>query len=166
MKKLFFLTIISFAVACSPTKESGEQSQNSDVAVTENVEADVVVSSITNYMSIKDALVASDSEATSKAAMALVTSANEEGLSEEIINAAQAVAVEEHLENQRTHFETLSNLLIDVAKTEEMGSSLFVQYCPMAFGNKGASWISTSKEIRNPYFGDAMLKCGRVTAEL
>ena len=32
----------------------------------------------------------------------------------------------------------------------------------MAFNNTGAYWLSNSKEIYNPYFGDMMLNCGRV----
>lgn len=36
----------------------------------------------------------------------------------------------------------------------------YYQYCPMANGDKGAYWFSNDKEIRNPYFGDAMLTCG------
>jgi len=32
----------------------------------------------------------------------------------------------------------------------------------MADNNKGAAWISAQKDIRNPYYGDAMLTCGRV----
>jgi Cu(I)/Ag(I) efflux system membrane fusion protein len=30
----------------------------------------------------------------------------------------------------------------------------------MADSNKGADWLSQKKEILNPYFGSAMLKCG------
>ncbi|MDD2277929.1 MAG: efflux RND transporter periplasmic adaptor subunit [Bacteroidales bacterium] len=36
----------------------------------------------------------------------------------------------------------------------------YYQYCPMAEKDKGAYWFSSSEEIKNPYFGDAMLKCG------
>ena len=32
----------------------------------------------------------------------------------------------------------------------------------MANNNKGAFWISADTEIRNPYYGDAMLTCGSV----
>jgi hypothetical protein len=39
---------------------------------------------------------------------------------------------------------------------------IYKQFCPMAFEGKGDYWYSTSSEIRNPYFGDKMLKCGRV----
>ena len=32
----------------------------------------------------------------------------------------------------------------------------------MALEDQGAYWLSEFKEIKNPYFGDAMLKCGEV----
>jgi Cu(I)/Ag(I) efflux system membrane fusion protein len=32
----------------------------------------------------------------------------------------------------------------------------------MAFNNKGAYWLSETKEITNPYFGASMLACGEV----
>jgi Cu(I)/Ag(I) efflux system membrane fusion protein len=46
------------------------------------------------------------------------------------------------------------------------GNIIYVQHCPMADNNKGADWLSTEKEIRNPYFGSSMLTCGEVTSEL
>ncbi len=33
-------------------------------------------------------------------------------------------------------------------------------YCPMAFDNRGAGWLSSNDEIRNPYFGAEMYHCG------
>ena len=41
-------------------------------------------------------------------------------------------------------------------------SPLYVQFCPMANNDKGATWISREEEIINPYFGDVMLNCGNV----
>jgi Cu(I)/Ag(I) efflux system membrane fusion protein len=32
----------------------------------------------------------------------------------------------------------------------------------MAFDNKGADWLQTDEDTRNPYFGASMLKCGKV----
>jgi hypothetical protein len=49
-----------------------------------------------------------------------------------------------------------------VKKSGVSNGELYVEYCPMAFDDKGASWLSSSKEIRNPYFGDKMLTCGEV----
>jgi Cu(I)/Ag(I) efflux system membrane fusion protein len=32
----------------------------------------------------------------------------------------------------------------------------------MADNNKGAYWLSKSKEVQNPYYGQGMLTCGEV----
>ncbi len=32
-------------------------------------------------------------------------------------------------------------------------------YCPMAFDGRGAAWLQADDQVRNPYFGPAMLKC-------
>ncbi|UXX78315.1 efflux RND transporter periplasmic adaptor subunit [Reichenbachiella carrageenanivorans] len=37
---------------------------------------------------------------------------------------------------------------------------IYVQHCPMAERNKGADWLSLEKEIKNPYFGSSMIRCG------
>ena len=38
--------------------------------------------------------------------------------------------------------------------------TVYYQHCPMALDNKGGFWLSDSKEIKNPYFGNSMLTCG------
>src|SRR5690606_2826422 len=35
-------------------------------------------------------------------------------------------------------------------------------HCPMAFDDKGASWLQRGDEILNPYFGSEMPSCGSV----
>lgn len=40
--------------------------------------------------------------------------------------------------------------------------NLFLAHCPMAFDNNGAHWIQQSKELKNPYYGAQMLKCGSI----
>lgn len=71
------------------------------------------------------------------------------------------------IEMKRSHFGILSDKLskaIDLFGVHSNETStLYIEFCPMAFNNKGASWISEIKEIKNPYFGDAMLTCGEVT---
>lgn len=37
-----------------------------------------------------------------------------------------------------------------------------VLQCPMAFNNRGATWLQLDTEVRNPYFGAAMFRCGDV----
>jgi hypothetical protein len=44
--------------------------------------------------------------------------------------------------------------------------TLYYQHCPMANNDKGGNWISQTSEIKNPYFGDKMLKCGETKETL
>ena len=74
---------------------------------------------------------------------------------------AGEIGTTEDLEEQREHFEHLSMSMIDVV--EYFGLQLervYKMYCPMAFDDEGAYWLSDREEILNPYFGDAMLACG------
>lgn len=72
------------------------------------------------------------------------------------------------IEAQRVIFQQISNRLISLVRAyglDRVGSA-YVVHCPMAFENNGGDWISNVPEILNPYFGDAMLNCGSVTATL
>jgi len=76
--------------------------------------------------------------------------------------AAKITAVSD-IEAQRAAYSGMSKDMIELIKKEGLsGGELYVAFCPMAFNDKGAAWISTSKEIRNPYFGEKMLTCGEV----
>ncbi len=67
------------------------------------------------------------------------------------------------IEQQRKQFQILSdNLIVMVRNFDKVDDKLFVQYCPMADDNKGASWLSKEEQIRNPYFGEVMHRCGSV----
>lgn len=48
----------------------------------------------------------------------------------------------------------------------ELSGGLYELKCPMAFEDKGATWLQRDPDIRNPYFGAMMLKCGEVTQQL
>lgn len=68
------------------------------------------------------------------------------------------------IDEARTVFLALSNIMIEM--TYDFGpftQTFYVQYCPMANQNKGAEWISASKNVENPYYGARMLGCGEVT---
>lgn len=72
----------------------------------------------------------------------------------------------EGVEIQRQQFEFLTDAMINSITAFGTKNKLFVQFCPMAFDNKGADWISDVGEVQNPYFGDKMMKCGLVTDTL
>lgn len=67
------------------------------------------------------------------------------------------------IEVQRGAFSMLSNNLYTCVKSFGLdGETAYYQFCPMAFNGEGAYWLSDKEEIRNPYFGDKMLTCGKV----
>ena len=74
----------------------------------------------------------------------------------------------EQLSDVRTVFYPLSETIAKIVKT--FGSAgkkpLYIQFCPMAFENKGATWLASSEEINNPYFGEMMLRCGEVRQQI
>lgn len=67
------------------------------------------------------------------------------------------------IDHQREHFESLSKNMYSLLSGLKLNSTtVYQQYCPM----KKAAWLSESEDIRNPYYGDDMLECGKVTATL
>lgn len=69
----------------------------------------------------------------------------------------------ENIESVRKHFVSISEQMVMLAMTfEPTGKTLYIQHCPMADEDNGADWISDEQEIKNPYFGASMLKCGEV----
>lgn len=78
-----------------------------------------------------------------------------------------SIQTESDLEKQRALFSDLTNALYASIKLYSVsGLHAYYQYCPMAFDNKGAYWLSVDKEIRNPYFGEQMLTCGETKETL
>ena len=81
--------------------------------------------------------------------------------------ASTGIQNENDIEKQRALFSDLTNALHDSFKMYTVnGLHAYYQYCPMAFDNKGAYWISREEEIRNPYFGEQMLTCGETKETL
>jgi hypothetical protein len=123
------------------------------------------------YYSVKDALVATDAAKAKTSATTLVAAlakvdAGKLSTSDKkaLVTAktkAEAISKSTDVEAQREQFETLSASMITLAKSTKPAKT-YVQFCPM----KEASWLSDKKEVRNPYYGDKMLKCGSVKEEI
>ena len=130
-----------------------------------------------SYFNLKNSLVESDDIKTKKTAddfLKILNRLDEKLLDDELntallkqrqqlIKAANALKEEMDLAGQRRQFENISNAIIEIANTfGAVDQNLYVDYCPMAFDDKGAYWLSEIKDIRNPYFGEEMLRCGEV----
>lgn len=117
------------------------------------------------YLQIKDALVQSDANAANRLAISLAASMEQAGPQAGAVHMlahlSQFIGAED-LEAQRVVFEQLSEHMYQITKIATLSAPVYKQYCPMAFDDKGAYWISAEDEVLNPYFGDMMLRCGQV----
>ena len=68
--------------------------------------------------------------------------------------------------HQREHFDMLSKDVYDLVKKIGAGQPLYQDFCPMYNSGKGATWLSETKAIKNPYLGKQMDTCGTVKEEI
>ena len=116
-----------------------------------------------NYLQLKDALVASKPDAAKEAALKLKTSLVPINDSKNAMSEATKISKASTMEEMRKSFASLSTAMTAIVKGGQLSKGvLYLEYCPMANNNTGAYWLSNEKEIKNPYFGDKMLKCGSV----
>lgn len=188
MKYIIILALGVGLMACG-SKESKETTMDSAESAMPEAAAQVEMPAAVSqpwqittmaYFRIKDAFVSSDLEAAQMAATEMASAiagadmaamgeqhntwmAHAPNLAEMAANVGKAGSLEE----ARTAFSNMTAPMVQAIKVfGDSGQDMYVQYCPMAFDNAGASWVSSESTIRNPYFGDAMLTCGKVTEEL
>jgi Cu(I)/Ag(I) efflux system membrane fusion protein len=187
------IVLVTRPFFCKSDKKSTDQAENAadvkqqPLSVSQNT--DVFNQSFTHllnaYNDLKNTLVASDAPKASAAAQVLRTAADSlkvneikgdstgsiketaASFSSTIAGSAQALAAEKDIKGQRKEFEQIADAMWNLTRTVRYtGQKLYWQFCPMAFDNKGAYWISYEREIKNPYFGSEMLNCGSVEDSL
>ncbi|MDT0645744.1 efflux RND transporter periplasmic adaptor subunit [Zunongwangia sp. F260] len=136
---------------------------------------------VETYLELKDALTEDDFDSAEKFAESLgrkLANIEPEELQEEagaslafykeqLQERTLAITSAGDISEMRSNFDELSTVMIDFVSTfRPVDTSLFVQHCPMADNDRGADWLSLSREIRNPYYGEAMLTCGEVSKEI
>ena len=143
----------------------------------DSTKANQLTALLISYYGIKDALVASD--ATTAAAKAAdlvkaidgtdVKALSEAGhkafvaVQDKLKSDAQNIAATNKIEVQRNSFSPLSNNIYSLAKSAKLTTRpVYQQYCPM----KKMYWLSSEAGIKNPYYGNMMLTCGKVTDTL
>lgn len=188
MKNLIAITVLAVSItliSCnseqkhssdtvSSTANSHDHSKSNDSSL---VAIDLIID---NYLEVKNALVNDNADEAASSGKKLFMSfekINAEKLNEkqkselaDIVETAKENA--EHIGNnagkidhQREHFVLLSKDVQDLLELFGSNKKLFLDFCPMADGGNGAFWLSEIKEIKNPYYGSAMLECGSVKKE-
>lgn len=133
-----------------------------------------------NYLQLKDQLVADDfdsakntiskiqqnSEAISEEGLTEETAENWENFKPGLQNSVQKMKEAKDISALRENFDELSSVMIGIAKIANPMPGMYVLRCPMANSNRGADWLSMNSEIKNPYYGQSMLTCGEIKAEI
>lgn len=173
------LLVISFTNAQEKEKMNHDHGDmKMDQSKMMNKNSDVRTEAILNdYFNLKDALVEDDAKKAAQTGVKLVaslkafdlTSYNKEEQKEladiidDAIEHAEHIA-ESAIDHQREHFKILSKDITDIVAITGTKNTLYQQFCPMY--DKGSAWLSSSSEVRNPYYGSKMLKCGKVQKEI
>ena len=132
---------------------------------------------LNDYFNLKDALVADDNAKAKNLGAVLATSLGSLDISkyseeekselkeivEDAVEHAEHIS-ESEMDHQREHFKTLSKDITDMVAITGTKATLYEQFCPMYDG--GSTWLSMSKDIKNPYYGGKMLTCGKVQKEI
>ena len=183
MKKIIILLSLALVSwgACAQNSQS-EKTISKKVQPSLKIERSTSASAIIdNYLALKDALVTEDSEKAASFGKELfsvfpkfdasgVPNQQKNEVAKIIKDASQqAKHIADNsgdIAKQRQHFEFLTKGVKDLIVIAGSDRPLYQAYCPMYNNNKGGAWLSTSKEISNPYFGSKMLKCGSVKQEI
>lgn len=185
MKRLTFLPFLTLLICLLAACTSGNQRQadmqtdhtdpGAATSQTESTELSTDLTPeqarqiLTRYLAVKDALVQTNGTLAQEVASQMLTTlgAETDALQGKMRLDVQAIAGTADPKEQRTHFNSLSdNVYAMLVATKANESPVYRQYCPMAFNNTGAFWLAAEAEVNNPYFGDMMLHCGKVTEEL
>jgi hypothetical protein len=130
-----------------------------------------------DYFSLKDALVGDDNEKGKEFGATLAKSfgnldiskyteaqkADLKDIIEDAVEHAEHISKSD-IAHQREHFKILSKDVTDMVAITGTENTLYEQFCPMYDG--GSAWLSMSKDVKNPYYGSKMLKCGKVQKEI
>jgi len=163
-----------------PENDNATSPQSKTISI--NKKAKEVLSPLFNeYLSLKNALVADNFGKGKEIASSLLADINKINMSvfsgvahttwmqhsEEAMRALTSIGNASNIGGARQGFKHLSDQFIMLAITfGPFDKELYIVHCPMANDNKGADWISSYKQIQNPYFGESMISCGEITKEI
>lgn len=160
-------------------KMDENQYMTTDVDNETTQKSDLITVILDSYLQLKNALVQDDNKMAAKAGEKMLTAFSNFEMSKltgetHIKYMDIAESSKEHAEHiiksdighQREHFESLTIDINDLITLLGTNKTLYQDFCPMYNNNKGAMWLSEIKEIKNPYFGSKMLKCGKVQKQI
>ncbi len=161
----------------SPREEETKKTDSFIAVTISEKEKKQFEAALSNYLKFKDALVADDFSSAKKLVNQLDKQIKEiensqfkeeaakiwESFQKELLKSTKVMSSAKDIQEMRNNFDELSETTIGMVNTFQLvNKELYVLHCPMANSNKGAFWLSASSEVKNPYYGSAMLTCGEV----
>ncbi|MEN9300196.1 MAG: hypothetical protein RLZZ429_2509 [Bacteroidota bacterium] len=185
MKRILAFSLILFLAACGGNDEKAAVTEAPQAPLGQSANSDtfnlVFGKMLDSYFQLKDQFIKENDTLITKGTEQLITDINAaEGVLGElkadssivstaktyttgIRNELTALKQEKDIEERRKSFQVLSEQLYDLIRTVKYDRAVvYHQYCPMAFNDAGAFWLSNSSDIRNPYLPKKMLICGEV----
>ncbi len=184
MRRSVFYGIVIFLMACGSTDPKADKEPQKAAPLLQNINSDRFNQSfsllLNDYYSLKeDFIVEKDSLSLHKIARHMIVSADSLALGEmkadsSLLATARTYALgisaelkgltgEPGMDGKRRSLQMISDQMYDLIRTVHYnGSVIYHMYCPMAFSDQGANWLSNSSEIRNPYIPKKMIDCGLV----
>ena len=174
MRRYFGIALILVIMACNNAENKSTETKDSnsakeiDTNVTPLAFSDEKVGLIyTDYLALKDALVATNADQAKSAAKKLAVSLKGYAGCENTAITAAKIETAKDISAQRTAFTSLSADVIALFKHASLNKgTIYIQHCPMANNGEGGDWLASEKKIQNPYYGSEMMECGAVLEEI
>ena len=195
MKKIIIgITVIAIiAAACNSGNKTSEKNEKKNVTSikdtssanpSNNTDSKVEGSMkemVGQYLQMKNALANDDGKGAASAGKDFVESMEKmdknsltggkkkkwEAVSDDAKEMAEHISTNAgKIDHQREHFDMLSTDMYEMVKSFGGGQILYQDFCPMYNNNKGATWLSETKEIKNPYMGQKQPTCGSIKEEI
>lgn len=143
----------------------------------QDAKASSLSSLLSSYYGVKDALISSNSTDAATHAADFLKAINGVDmktlakpdmdafmlLQEKLAFDARHISESNDIAHQREHFANFSMNFFKLAKAVKLSDKpVYYAYCPM----KKSYWLSAEAAIKNPYYGNQMLTCGKVTETL
>ena len=183
MKKYLLYSMALLLTACGSNDKKTKQAAQLQGPLTKSANSEAFNQSfgelMADYYNLKDNFIAEKDSGIAQSARSLLVAADSLKLTElkgdsNIIATAMTYSLgisseikgllgEKNIEGKRKSFQMVSDQLYDLIRTVQYDRAIvYHDYCPMAFNDQGANWLSNTADIRNPYIPKKMITCGEV----
>jgi copper chaperone CopZ len=159
----------------NPSKSAVKSEQVDLDSKAQKSEANALEALFSSYFDLKDAFVQSDEKRISTEAANLTkkislidmsTLKDDQHqlwmkLNQHMVTISAEISKGGKIDTKRIKFSELSQDFHQLAKVAKLNYEIYFQHCPMF--NNGADWLSKDSQIKNPFYGNQMLTCGKTT---